>query len=113
MHELSITENILRIALAQAQAHQAHRVKAVRLKVGEWSAVVPDCVEFYFALIAQGTIAEQARLEIEVVPLRARCRKCHHEFDPKTASFACPQCGSSEIALESGRELEVESIEVE
>lgn len=113
MHELSITENMLKIALQQAEAHQAKQITAINLKVGEWSSVVPDCVQFYFEQISQGTKAEGAKLNIETIPLQAQCSDCQAAFPPNDESFVCPKCGSKNTSISSGQELYVDSIEVE
>ena len=48
MHELAITEEILRIAIEHAERAQAKRVTDINLVVGELSSVVDDSVQFYF-----------------------------------------------------------------
>jgi hydrogenase nickel incorporation protein HypA/HybF len=111
MHELSVTEQVLRAALAHAEAHHARRITGIRLRVGEWASIVPESVEYYFGIVSQETIASGAKLSFEIVPLRARCGPCGQVFDPAEA-FVCPACGSAETAIDTGRELEIESIEV-
>ena len=69
MHELSITQSILDIAKQVAQEHGATKVKTVHIKLGEYSGVVPQCVQDYFDVISQGTIAQGAVLDIHRKPL--------------------------------------------
>lgn len=113
MHELSITESILRLTLGEAEKHGARRLALIRLKVGEMTHVEPASVEFYLGILTKGTIAEGVRMEVERVPLRASCRDCGAEFGPKEYDFACPACGGVQTDVVSGRELYVDSIEVE
>jgi len=113
MHELSITESVLNIALGEAQKHNARRVTLIRLKVGELTQVDPSCVEFYLEVMAKGTIAEGVSLAAERVPLRARCADCDQEFAVVQLAFTCPHCGGTDTRIVSGRELYVDSIEIE
>ena len=112
MHELTATQNILSLVLAEARKVGAARVVRVFVKVGEWSTIEPDCVDFYFAVIAKGTAAEGAQLAIERIPVRYRCGSCGLEYTPEGGSFACPGCSGASGTLISGRELFIDSIEV-
>ena len=113
MHELSITENILSIALERAEEVKASRVSKINLVIGELSGVVDECVEFYFGFISKDTIAAQASLSFQHPPVQLRCRKCSTVFSPDSLSWACSNCQSQETEMISGRELYIESIEVE
>jgi hydrogenase nickel incorporation protein HypA/HybF len=81
MHELSITQAILDTALRHAEQAHVKTIRALDLRVGALSGIVPDSLRFYFDLINKGTLAEGARLAIELVPPRARCRACGVERD--------------------------------
>jgi hydrogenase nickel incorporation protein HypA/HybF len=108
MHELSISSAIVATAVKHADGR---RVTLVSLTVGALRQVVPESLEFYFEIVARGTLCEGARLRQTLVPARARCGGCGPwEVEP-LALFRCPRCG--EAAAVSGNELEVESIEVE
>ncbi|MHB1414909.1 MAG: hydrogenase maturation nickel metallochaperone HypA [Chloroflexota bacterium] len=113
MHELSITENILSLAMGEAQKHEAQRIAVIRLKIGEMTQVDPSCVEFYLEVLAKGTIAEGVKLETDLVPLRAACRSCGAEFGVREFAFACPTCGGTDTEIASGREMYIDSIEIE
>lgn len=113
MHELSITESVLRLTTEEAARHGANHLRLIRLKVGEMTQVEPSSVEFYLDLLARGTLAEGVKLMIERVPLRAACRECGLEFGPSEFNFVCPGCGGGNTDVISGRELYVDSIEVE
>jgi hydrogenase nickel incorporation protein HypA/HybF len=113
LHELSITENIFAITLDNARQANAARVSGVNLVIGELSGVVDECVEFYFNIIAKDTIAAGAVLNITRQPTVFRCRNCAAEFTPAGQDFSCPECGKSECDIISGRDLYIESIEVE
>jgi len=113
MHELGITESIINIALDKARETQAGRIAKINLVVGELSGFVPDCIEFYFSSLSKGTIAEEAILNFEVPPAQFRCRNCSTVFCPQDTLYTCPKCQSHSLELAGGRELYVESMEVE
>ncbi len=110
MHELSISSAVVETVVAHAAGR---RVSVVTMTVGAFRQVVPDSLEFYFEIVARGTVCEGARLDQELVPLRLGCSGCREEWEPELPAFRCPRCGGSEVELLRGDELEVESIEVE
>ena len=110
MHELSIAQAVVDTACKHAAGR---RVTVVSLRCGRLRQVVPDALDFMFGLVARETVCEGARLEQEIVPARLRCAPCAHEWEIETPAFRCPRCGGAQVAVLSGEELEVESIEVE
>ena len=74
MHELSIMESALNLALEQARKNGAVRVHALRLRIGALSGVVPDALQFAFEALTPGTAAEGAELLIDNVPARFWCQ---------------------------------------
>jgi hydrogenase nickel incorporation protein HypA/HybF len=114
MHELAITENILDIAARQAEQHGARRLTAITLVVGDLTGYLPDSMQFYFEVLSKGTLAEHATLLIKRQPTRLRCRACRFEFEPLTGMlWICPACEAIGGDVISGKELLVESIEIE
>lgn len=113
MHELSITQSMLDLVLEQAEEAEAKEVKKINLVVGGMTGIVEDCVQFYFKFLGKGTIAEGAALSFTKVPTTAQCQSCGKHFEVEEFVWACPHCGGSNIELTAGKELFVESIEVE
>ena len=114
MHELPIVENIVRVVCEKLdEIDEKRRVRAVRLKVGKMSTAVPDCLSFYFEHLSKGTPLEGACLDIEEIPVKAECRICGKPFEVEDPVFFCPFCDSPNIEITSGRELSVESVQVE
>ena len=112
MHELAITQSMLDLVLEQAEKAEAKEVEKINLVIGEMTGVVEQCVQFYFDLLSQETIAEGAALYFTIVPARARCRVCDKPFELKEFDWTCPYCQSNSMEIISGKELFVESIEV-
>jgi hydrogenase nickel incorporation protein HypA/HybF len=112
MHEFSVTENILSLALEKAGQAGAEKITRIDLVLGEMSGVVGECVQFYFDVLSRDTIAAGAELAFEARPTRLRCRRCQAEFSPKDHDWNCPACREMSFDIVSGRECFMESIEV-
>ena len=113
MHELAITQNMMDIVLEQAEGAGAKEIKRINLVIGEMSGFVEESVQFYFDFISKETIAEGATLYFEMIPATAQCRTCGKRFELKEFDWTCPYCQSNSMEIISGKELFIESIEVE
>jgi hydrogenase nickel incorporation protein HypA/HybF len=113
MHELAITQSMLDLVLEQAEKAGAKEVGKINLVIGEMTGVVGRCVQFYFDFLSQGTPAEGAALSFKVIPTTARCQNCGKDFKLKEFDWTCPYCRSNNMEIVAGKELFVESIEVE
>ena len=113
MHELAITQNMLDIVLEKARESGAERVGAINLVIGELSGFVEESVRFYFDFLAKDTIAEGAVLNFKPVSPQARCRSCDKSFTITEFAWSCPRCGGSDIEITAGKELSIESIDIE
>jgi hydrogenase nickel incorporation protein HypA/HybF len=110
MHELSVATAVLNTALKHADDR---RVSVVNLRVGRLRQVVPDSLRFYFEIVARDTSCEGAVLELEEIEARLRCTDCEREWAPEIPAFRCPDCGSADVEVIAGEELEVQFIEIE
>jgi hydrogenase nickel incorporation protein HypA/HybF len=113
MHELAITEEVVRIVNEKAQELGATRVTRIELHVGALSGIVADSVAFYFEHFGKGTLCETAGLDFTRISARARCRKCQGEFEPAEFDWTCPACEHIGADLLAGREMAVANIEIE
>jgi hydrogenase nickel incorporation protein HypA/HybF len=108
MHELSITQSVVDAVCERAAGRP---VRSVTLQVGMLTAIVADSMRFCFELVTEGTVMEGARLEIEQPPGSAHCRACDTDFALTDLVLLC-DCGSADVAVTSGRELNIISMEV-
>lgn len=113
MHELAVTEHIIRISKEEAEKHKAAKVKEIRIKVGAMSGLIPDCIQFYFDMASEGTIVEGAVLKIEKIPITARCNDCGFEEVLPSRRFNCSECESFNVKIIGGNEFLIDSLEVE
>ncbi len=110
MHELSVTQGILDIALKNAGER---KITQINLVIGQFSSIVDDSVQFYWDIISKDTAAEAARLHFERIPGEMTCQQCGYAFRPTNETFDCPSCSSPFVKITKGEEFQVESIDVE
>lgn len=110
MHELSITQNIVEICVDHAAGRQ---VSSVCVEIGDLSGVIPDSVEFCFEACSRNTLLEGARLLIERIAGRARCRQCGAVQQLASYYDACTTCGDFNLEILAGKELRVKQLETE
>jgi hydrogenase nickel incorporation protein HypA/HybF len=107
MHELGITRNIIAIVSEHARGE---RVKRVRLEIGHLSAILPDAIRFCFDVCRDGTLLAAAELEIDEIPGRGRCEDCGNDLELAELYGECA-CGSHNIRLFAGQELNIKEME--
>ena len=113
MHELGVATQIAELVTRVMEENSAERVGEVAVEIGTLSCIDPDSLTFCFEAIAKGTPLENARLKIEEIKPRARCRICREEYEVSWDDFRCKACGSSEFDILIGSEISVREVEVE
>src|SRR5271166_6211292 len=99
MHESSLARQILAVVLDRAAREGADVVRGVRGWIAESEALSQESVAFHFAALAAGSIAEGARLDLDVRRVEARCNGCQAKYPPDHHFLLCPACGSTDGEL--------------
>lgn len=113
MHELAIATSLVETAVRTAAAHRAARVSRLRLLLGSLAGVERNALEFSFPIAARGTLCEGAVLEIVPVPARGTCPRCRTTADVNDLMAPCGQCGDWPLEVSGGRDMTLESLEVD
>ncbi len=114
MHELPVVQSLVEQLRAEAERlGVTGKVAVVHLRLGALTTFVPEAMTFYFEALTKGTELESTRLEVEEVPVAGTCRRCGEAVKLKGLPFACAACGSPDLEIVSGRELVIDSLEVE
>ncbi len=113
MHELSVTESLLNLAVRHAEQAGAVRVTDLYLVIGQLSSLVDDSVQFYWDMISEGTICEKARLHFERIPAKFRCLDCNEEYQLPGELIACPRCNGEHLKVIAGDEFRLEHMDVD
>jgi hydrogenase nickel incorporation protein HypA/HybF len=109
MHEVGIAANILEIA--QSVAHD-YAILKIHVKLGAFTGVVREALEFAFEALKRDTPASHALLEIETIPLIGSCPACGWTGPPEEDyCLICPRCGMP-VNIASGREMQVEYVDL-
>ncbi|HEY3742028.1 MAG TPA: hydrogenase maturation nickel metallochaperone HypA [Bryobacteraceae bacterium] len=115
MHELSIVESVVTsVAEWLEDQPSTARVKTVTLRIGALSGVVEDALQFGYEIATEGTPLAGSLLCVHRQPVVIFCQICAEPVElPGVHSFQCPRCGTPSGDIRKGRELEIESLEVE
>ncbi len=121
MHEFSISSEIVRTVLDTAEKNKGKKVLSIQLEIGELTHLNGDQVGFWIKELFKGSVAEGAKVRIKTIKARIRCKSCGYKRgirSDREDSFrhltpqTCPQCNSSQIKVEKGRECILSRIQV-
>ncbi len=85
----------------------------MRLRIGRLSGVTPDALQFAWELARADTVAADAELCIEDIPVAIFCADCQREGEPVDGGgLVCSACGQAAPTIVRGRELELVAMEV-
>ena len=113
MHELSVVASLFEILEEKAQEKGSKKIASLKLQIGKLSGVVPEFLITAFEMYKKNTIAKEAKLEIEEVPLKIQCNACKKVMILNDFVFICLHCGSQDLETLTGTELLLEKMELE
>jgi hydrogenase nickel incorporation protein HypA/HybF len=113
MHEIKIAEDLSAIVLETAGRENLTKVTKVNISFGQLVQIVPDIFRFAFSEAVRNSVAEDAEVNIEIVPVRMKCINCGYDFQVMENRFTCNNCESTDLSIISGKELFIKSIEGE
>ena len=111
MHELALSQSIVRTALSASGAEKAD-ITAIAVDVGALSAVVPSSLEFCLQLVLEQSGMQSTQVRITRVEARAMC-ECGLTFEPTDLFSPCPECGGFQREIERGKDVTIRYVEVE
>ncbi|MBM5570961.1 MULTISPECIES: hydrogenase maturation nickel metallochaperone HypA [Deefgea] len=112
MHELSLAENVIRIVESAAKQSRAQRVTRVRLAIGVLAHVDADTLQFCCGLAARQTMLEGAEFSVERTQGQAHCNGCEQNVVLERVGIPCPRCGSFDLQVIAGEEMQVLDISI-
>ena len=114
MHELGIMTGVVSSVNAAAHNAGATKVLRVRLSVGEMTEAIEDALRFAWEVLQESEpLLAEAELEINMVKPRSVCFECGAEYEHDRFHMLCPECGSFATKLIAGRELQIDSLDVD
>ena len=113
MHELAICQSLMDQVETIALERNAQSVTLIVVAMGPLSGVEAQLLKNAYPIASAGTVAENAELVIEYLPIRVKCMQCDSESDALPNKLICKQCGDWRTTLISGDELMLMSVELE
>ena len=113
MHELGIMTGVMESVEQAAKNANATKVLKISLQVGVMTEAIEDALRFAFEALSEGTMCEGAELEVNMVQPVSICLECGKEYEHDRFHMVCPECGSAFTQLIQGKEMNIESIEVD
>ncbi len=110
MHEMSLASSLITQLEQIAIEQNAVRIVEIDLVCGEMQQVVPEAMVLAFEAVAEGTVAEGARLHLSEQRLAAVCRSCGQRYKPEIDNFLCPHCAHADAEIVAGRDIVLQSV---
>ncbi len=110
MHETFVAHALIDQVLIVAGQNRLTLVEEIEVALGEAQQLEWDTFEVAFATAASGTIAAQANLRLENVPITARCRACDCFFIPGYNLYTCPSCHRSNTDIVAGNDVILKTV---
>jgi hydrogenase nickel incorporation protein HypA/HybF len=113
MFDMLVAENLVDLIEEEGLRRSFSRVRAIRLRIGALGHVEPDALRFCFDEASEGSIAEGARLDLEMVPGEGWCPDCSQIVLVEKLYDGCRSCGQGHVRITAGEELRVLELKVE
>jgi hydrogenase nickel incorporation protein HypA/HybF len=112
MHELSICQQMINQVNEIALQHQASAIQSITLQIGPLSGIESSLLIQAFPFAAAQTMAENAELIIEELPVIIQCNQCGSKTSTMPNKLVCSQCGDHHTQLLSGDEMLLANVEI-
>ncbi len=112
MHELSVCLALIEQVDDVAQEHGGGRVEKIVVRLGPLSGVEADLLSQAYPIAIAGTVAEDAELVVESMPIVVRCVGCDAESEVPVNKLTCPECGEIRTRIVSGDEMLLARVEI-
>lgn len=86
------------------------KIDTLVLQIGELSSMIPRYVEACYPAAVDGTLLQNTKLQIEIMPGNGLCKKCNKVFNIIENNSKCPHCGIIDWELLSGKEFKIKEI---
>lgn len=111
MHEIQFAKNIVKVLEDQINDPEVGEVKKVHLEVGKLHYIIPEILNTGFSNVPKDEKLKNAKLEIEVIPVKVKCLSCGKETVAEGSDFTCGECSGAKTEIVSGKEFMVKGIE--
>lgn len=116
MHELGIMTGVMDAVCSSAEEAGATSVTSISLSVGEMTECIHEALVFAFEALqelSEYRLCAHAQLNVNIVEPESVCLECGEHYKHDRFHVLCPACGSFATELIAGREMRIDSIEIE
>lgn len=110
MHELGVVFEVIKTVKNFVDTNQLTKVDTIVLQIGELSSMIPKYIHECYPAAVDGTMFEETKLEIEIIPAEAICKECRHVFNIIQNKSHCPECESAEWGMLTGKEFAIKQV---
>lgn len=112
MHELGVVIEVVKTVENIARENALTKIDTLVLQIGELSSMIPRYIEVCYPAAVEGTLLQDTKLEIEVLPGNAICHDCNKVFNviENNSKKKCPNCKSKDCEILCGREFMIKEI---
>lgn len=116
-----MAQQIFNIVMKVAKENGAEKILEINIEVGQLTFLNPDQLKFALKVLSEETIAQNAKIRIEIIQPEIRCNSCkytgkisyngpeYHTIYP-VVFLKCPKCGSTDVEIIRGRECNIKNI---
>lgn len=110
MHELGVVIEVVEAVENFAKKNEITKIDTLVLQIGELSSMIPRYIEACYSVAVDGTLLQDTKLEIEILPGNAICKNCNVVFNLIQNNGRCPKCGSIDLDILCGKEFTIKEI---
>lgn len=110
LHELGVVIEVVNTIEKIAIKQKLTKIDTLVLQIGELSSMIPKYIEECYPAAVDGTMLQDTKLKIEIIPGNAICKECSKVFNIIKDGKKCPKCGSNNFGLLSGKEFMIKEI---
>ncbi len=111
MHELGVVIEVVNIVESFAKQNNLTKIDGLVIQIGELSSMIPRYIEACYPAAVDGTLLQDTKLKIEILPGNAICKRCNRVYNVlENNSYTCPDCGNGDCELLCGKEFMIKEI---
>ena len=110
MHELGVLIEVIKTVENIAKKNELTKIDTLVLQIGELSSMIPRYIEACYPSAVDGTMLQNTKLKIEILPGNAICKNCNTVFNLIANANKCPKCSSKDWEILCGREFMIKEI---
>ena len=113
MHEIGVVRQMCRTVMDFAAENNIQRISEIVVEIGELSLIIPKYVEDVYPLVVEDTMLKDTKLIIEEIPGLAECDECDEIFNVVEHKGYCPNCGSFEKTVLTGKDFNIKEVHIQ